>query len=333
MATANRFAKLVGIGSYVPDRIMTNDDISKIVDTSDEWIVERTGIRERHIAADSQATSDLCVVAAQRALENAKLRPEDIDLILTGTVTPDMLFPSTSVLVQSKLGVRDIPCFDYNSACSGTQYGIEIAHSLLTGSDRYENILVVCGDKMSSVIDWQDRSTCVLLGDGAGALVLSATENERENFIIDMLLGSNGMLWNLLTLPAGGSLEPATEETVKARKHFLRMSGRDVFREAVKVMESCSLEILRRNGMSLDDVDFIVPHQANLRIIRALQERLGVGDEKVCVTVDRYGNTSGSSCILAMDSLVKSGKIVRGSKILSVAFGAGLTWGTSLLRF
>jgi 3-oxoacyl-[acyl-carrier-protein] synthase-3 len=328
-----KFAKISGIGAYVPDRVVTNDDLSKIVDTSDEWIVSRTGIRERRIAADWQATSDLCAAAAQRALENAAIGAGEIDVVIVGTITPDMPFPSASVLVQSKLGMGEIPCFDYNSACSGTQYGLEIAHSLVVGSNRYENALLICGDKMSSVIDWQDRSICVLLGDGAGAIVLSATENAGEDCIIDITLGANGSMWNLLHMPGGGSRCPATEESVRDRKHFMKMSGRETFRESVRIMESCALEILRKNNMSLDDIDFVVPHQANLRIISALQERLGVGDDKICVTVDRYGNTSGSSCIIAMDSLVKSGKITRGSKILSVAFGAGLTWGASLLRF
>ncbi|MDR1595896.1 MAG: ketoacyl-ACP synthase III [Puniceicoccales bacterium] len=330
---SGRFVKISGIGSYVPERILTNNELEKMVDTSDEWIQTRTGIKERRIAADNQATSDLCVLAAQRAMESAKISRNDIDLILVGTITSDMPFPSTAVIVQSKLGLSNIPCFDYNVACSGTQYGIELASSLLTGSRKYRNILLICGDKMSSVVDWQDRATCVLLGDGAGAMVLSVTENGEENSIVDVLLGANGGLWELLFLAAGGSKEPASFKTVENRKHFLRMSGRDVFREAVLVMQSCAQEILSRNNMTIEEIDFVVPHQANLRIITALQERLGVFDEKICITVDKYGNTSASSCLIAMDTFVKSGKIRRGSKILSMGFGAGLTWGAAILKF
>jgi 3-oxoacyl-[acyl-carrier-protein] synthase-3 len=328
-----KFAKILGVGAYLPDRILTNDDLGKIVDTSDEWIRTRTGIRERRMAAPNQSTSDLCASAARKAIENAGMGIDSIDLILLGTITPDMLFPATSALVQDKLGMRNTPCLDFNAACCGTQYGIELANSLLVGSGRYETILLICGDKMSSVIDWQDRTTCVLLGDGAGAMVLSTTENGDENSIIDVTLGANGSLAELLTQPAGGSREPASEETVRNRRHFFRMKGRDVFREAVKSMVSCSQEILRRNSMAMGDIDFVVPHQANLRIIESLQERLGIPPEKICVTIDKFGNTSGSSCLIAMDSLAREGKIRRGSKILSVAFGAGLTWGSAILKF
>jgi 3-oxoacyl-[acyl-carrier-protein] synthase-3 len=328
-----KFAKILGIGSYVPEKILTNDDLSKMVDTSDEWILSRTGIRERRIAASDQATSDLCVIAARRAIENAGIDPEKIDLILVGTITSDLRFPSAAVFIQNKLGLKNIPCFDYNVACSGTQYGIGLASSLLTGVGRYENILLICGDKMTSVVDWQDRTTCVLLGDGAGAIVFSSVDSEEENSVIDVLLGANGGLWDLLMIPAGGSLEPTSEETLKNRSHFFKMKGKDVFREAIKVMGACSQEILRRNDMTVHDVDFVVPHQANRRIIEALQEKLEIPDEKICVTVDKYGNTSESSCIIAMDSLMQAGKMAKGSKILSVGFGAGLTWGAAILKF
>ncbi|MDR1402022.1 MAG: ketoacyl-ACP synthase III [Puniceicoccales bacterium] len=333
MKKNEKFAKISGLGSYVPDKVLTNNDLSKIVDTTDEWILSRTGIRERRIASDDQATSDLCVIAARRALENAKISPENIDLILVGTITSDMKFPSAAVFVQNKLGLQNIPCFDYNVACSGTQYGIELASALLTGTGRYENILLICGDKMTSVIDWQDRTTCVLLGDGAGAIVFSATNREEENSVIDVLLGANGDFRELLMVPGGGSLEPTSAETLRNGRHFFKMMGKDVFREAVKVMCACSQEILQRNNMTIDDVDFVVPHQANRRIIEALQERLGIPDEKICITLDRYGNTSESSCIIAMDSLLQAGKIGKGSRILSTGFGAGLTWGAAILEF
>jgi 3-oxoacyl-[acyl-carrier-protein] synthase-3 len=328
-----KFAKISGIGSYAPENVVTNGDLSKIVDTSDEWIQTRTGIRERRIAGPDQATSDLCVAAARMALADAGVGADVVDLILVGTITPDTPFPAAAVLVQNKLGLCNVPCFDFNTACSGMQYGVELANSLLTGSGRYKNILMVCGDKMTSVVDWQDRSVCVLMGDGAGAILFSATDDERENFLIDVALGANGALSQLLTVPAGGSREPASEETVRAGKHFFKMDGREVFKESVKIMGDCASEILRRNEMTVDDIDFVVPHQANLRIINALQERLKISDEKICITVDRYGNTSASSCLLAMDTWKKDGKIVHGSKILSVAFGAGLTWGASILKF
>ncbi|MDR2779272.1 MAG: ketoacyl-ACP synthase III [Puniceicoccales bacterium] len=332
MKNRKLFTKILGIGAYVPEKIVTNDDLCKIVDTTDEWIQTRTGIRERRIAAADQTTSDLCVCAARRAIENAKIAADDIDLILTGTITSDVAFPATSVFIQRKLGLKDIPCFDYNVACSGLQYGIEIARSLI-GLQSYKNILLVCGDKLSAVTDWQDRSTCILFGDGAGAIVLSATENEEENSIIDVLLGADGEHSEILILPAGGSREPTSRESVNERKHFLKMSGRDVFREAVKLMGNCAQEILEKNGMSANDIDFVVTHQANWRIIDAIRERLGVPSEKVCVTIDKYGNTSASSCIIAIDSLIKGNKIMKGSKILTVSFGAGLTWGAAILKF
>ncbi|MDR1232967.1 MAG: ketoacyl-ACP synthase III [Puniceicoccales bacterium] len=332
MKNSKQFAKILGVGSYVPEKIVTNDDLSKIVDTTDEWIRARTGIRERRIAASDQTTSDLCVCAARKAMENAKIGADDIDLILTGTITSDVIFPSASVFVQTKLGLKNIPCFDYNVACSGLQYGIEIARSLI-GSQRYKNILLICGDKLSAITDWQDRSTCVLFGDGAGAIVLSATENEEENSIIDVLLGANGEHSELIILPAGGSREPASEKTVSERKHFMKMAGRDLFREAVKIMGNCAQEILGRNNMSTNDIDFLITHQANLRIIDAVRERLDISPEKVCVTIDKYGNTSASSCIIALDNLIRNGKIVRESKVLTVGFGAGLTWGAAILKF
>lgn len=325
--------KILGLGSYVPENVVTNDDLSKFVDTSDEWIRTRTGIRERRIASPDQATSDLCIEAARRALESAGVGAGDIDVVLTGTITPDTIFPSVAVRVQDKLGLRHVPCFDFNTACSGVQYGVELVNSLLTSSGRYKNALLICGDKMTSVVDWKDRSVCVLMGDGAGAMVFSATDREDENSVVDVMLGANGEFFNLLIVPAGGSREPANEETVRGGRHFFKMDGREVFRESVRIMGNCATEILKRNGMTPDDVDFVVPHQANLRIINALQERLEIPDEKICITVDRYGNTSASSCLIAMDTLVKEGKIRNGTKILSVAFGAGLTWGASILKF
>ncbi len=326
------FVKLSGVGIYIPERVLTNDDLSKIVDTSDEWIMARTGIKKRHIAAEDEATSDLCYQAALRALEDAKMSPEDIDAIVIGTVTPDMIFPSTAAIVQNKLGIKGCPCFDYESACAGSQYGTQLARTLLLSNVGYKNVLVICGDKLTSLTDWTDRTTCVLFGDAAGAMIFSATDDEQQNSVIDVLLGADGRLADLLRVPAGGSLEPATLDTVNDKKHFVKMAGRDVFREAVLTMTKSVEEILRRNGLSINDVDYFVPHQANLRIIEAVGERIGISSDKVCVTVDQYGNTAASSCIIALKTLIESGKLKEKSTILTVSFGAGLTWGTSLLR-
>ena len=317
--------KIAGFGSYVPEKVLTNDDLSKIVDTSDEWIRTRTGIGERHIADSTQFTSDLCTLAAQAAMRDAGV--DSVDLILIGTVTPDMSFPSTAAIVQRKLGLKNIPCFDFESACAGFQYGTELATMLCS---KYDRVLLICGDKMSAITDWQDRSTCVLFGDGAGAVVFS--RDDEKSSIVDVLLGSNGNFSHLLEMPAGGSACPASAETIQQRKHFVKMAGREVFREAVLCMTSSCQEILKRNGLTIDDIDFVVPHQANIRIIEAIRERLNIPQEKVQLTVHKYGNTSASSCIIALDDLRKSGKLQKNMKILTVSFGAGLTWGASILQ-
>jgi 3-oxoacyl-[acyl-carrier-protein] synthase-3 len=328
-----KFVKIAGVGSYVPEKILTNADLSAMVDTSDEWIVTRTGIRERRIAGEGEATSDLCVAAARRALQAANMDVGDIDLLMVGTMTADFPLPAAATVVQSKLAIGNIPCFDFFTACSGLQYGLAIAQSMILGPGNYDNVLLICGDKLSVVTDWQDRSTCVLFGDGAGAVVLSATDRQEENSIVDILLGAKGECAELVYIPGGGSKEPASEETVRDRKHFMKMVGRELFREAVAAMGNCVQEILRRNGMTMDDIDFVVPHQSNLRIMEAVGERFQIPLEKICVTIDRYGNTSASSCIIALNSLIEAGKILRGTKILSVAFGGGLTWGASILKF
>lgn len=323
--------KIKGIGSYVPEKILTNDDLSKIVDTTDEWIVTRTGMRERHIADEHETTSDMCYHAALKAIEDAKIYKSEIDIIIVGTVTPDMMFPSTAALVQAKLGIKNVPCFDYEAGCSGFQYGMEIAHSMLK-TGRYKKALFICGDKLSCITDWEDRSTCVLFGDGAGALVLSA-ETEGNDTLVDSLIGADGEYGNILYLPAGGSAAPASEETVKNRQHYIHMAGKEVFKIAVRGMCDCSTTILERNNLSIDDIACIIPHQANMRIIEALADKLGVSLEKCIVTLDKYGNTSAASIPIALDYAYRHGKIKQGDLILSVSFGAGLTWGASLLRF
>ena len=323
--------KIKGIGAYVPEKILTNADLCKMVDTTDEWIVTRTGMRERHIAAENETTSDMCYHAALQAIEDAKIYKSEIDIIIVGTVTPDMIFPSTAALVQAKLGIKNVPCFDYEAGCSGFQYGLEIAHSMLK-TGRYKKALFICGDKLSCITDWEDRSTCVLFGDGAGALVLSA-EADGSDTLVDSLIGADGEYGNILYVPAGGSAAPASEETVKNRQHYIRMAGKEVFKIAVRGMCDCSTVILERNNISINDIACIVPHQANMRIIEALADKLGLPLEKFTITLDKYGNTSAASSPIALNEAYKSGRIKSGDLILSVSFGAGLTWGASLLRF
>lgn len=325
------FCKLSGVGTYVPEKILTNFDLCAIVDTSDEWIVSRTGIQKRHIASSEQATSDLCVEAAKKALQKANLSPDDIDVIILGTITPDMSFPSTAAFVQAKLGIAHCPVFDFSSACSGFQYGTEIAQQMIT-SGKYRHALLICGDKVSSVIDWKDRSTCVLFGDGAGAAIFSATEDPEENSVIDVIIGANGNLAELLCRPLGGSKTPLDHSNVGSPLSYIQMQGRDIFKEAVKTMAHVSETILEKNHMTIEDIDYVIPHQANRRIIDAIAERLKLPNEKLVITVDRFGNTSASSCLLALDDLLHTVHTQHPLKILTVSFGAGLTWGASLLK-
>lgn len=326
-----KLVKIKGIGAYLPEKILTNDDLSKTVDTSDDWIFTRTGMRERHIAADNEVTSDLCSKAALRAIINAKINKNDIDLIVVGTMTPDTIFPSTATVVQSKLGLKNIPCFDFCAACSGFQYGLEIVDSMLK-SGRYRNALLICGDKMSSIVDWQDRTTCVLFGDGAGAIILS-TDDAKENFLVDSLIGADGTFGNILCMPAGGSSMPASEETVVNRQHFLKMNGKEVFKLAVRGMCECATTILERNSLSANDISCVVPHQANIRIIEAIAERLGLNLDKFVITLDKCGNTSAASLPITLHKAYTNSIISNGDMILSLSFGAGLTWGASLLRW
>lgn len=319
-----------GIGTYVPEHILTNNDLSKMVETSDEWIVSRSGIRERRIADSNEVTSDLCFKAAQAAIKDAGIDKNDINLILLGTVSPDMLTPSTAVIVQHKLGLHNIPCFDFGSACSGLQYGLEIARSMMTNS-KYKNILLICGDKLSSIVDWEDRSTCVLFGDGAGALILSRDDSYAQG-IIDVLVQSDGEYSEILNVPAGGSREPASEGTVRAHKHCLKMEGREVFKLAVQKMGEVISEILSRNNLSINEIDHVVTHQANIRIIDAIADKLNIPPNKMRITVDKFGNTSASSVFLAIDTFKKDGIISKGDIILTAGFGAGLTWGSAIIR-
>ena len=321
-----------GTGKYVPERIVTNDDLSKIVDTSDEWIFGRSSIKRRRIAADGETTSDMALKASKAAIESAGLTPHDIDLVIVTTVNPDMLFPSTACILQAKLGIRNnIPCFDLEAACSGFVYGMEVATSMMA-SGRYKNALVVSSEKMSSMLDWKDRSTCVLFGDGSGAVVLAASGEENAG-ILGNVLGADGSDTAMLCMPAGGSAMPPSERTVREGLHYLKMDGREVFKHAVRIMQEKALEVLDLCGVSAEDVALLIPHQANTRIIETVARRLKIPSEKVYVNIENYGNTSSASIPIALDEVVRGGKVRKGDLVLLVAFGAGLTWGATLVRF
>ncbi len=321
-----------GTGSYVPEKVLTNNDLSEFLDTSDEWIFERSGIRRRHIAADGEAASDMALHASRNALEMAGIDASQIDLVVVTTVNPDMAFPSTACLLQAKLGIRNnIPCFDLSAACSGFVYGVEVATRMMQ-SGMYKNALVVSSEKMSSIVDWQDRSTCVLFGDGAGAVVLCASDAENIG-IVGTVLGADGSDTAMLCMPAGGSLLPTSAETVEKRLHFVRMDGREVFKHAVKIMQEKALEVLDRCGVSSEQVSLLIPHQANTRIIQSVAKRLNIPSEKVYVNIENYANTSSASIPIALDEAMRGGRIKRGDYVLFVSFGAGLTWGATLVLF
>ncbi len=310
--------------------MLTNADLEKMVETSDEWITTRTGIRERRIAAEGEATSDLAVEAARRAMESAGVTAAEIDLIIVATITPDMMFPSTACLVQHKLGAVRAAAFDIEAACSGFVYALDIA-SHFVQSHTYDTVLVIGAEKMSSVVDWTDRNTCVLFGDGAGAAVLQ--NRPQAHGLLTTCLGSDGGKAGLLELPGGGSACPSTADSVSRRMHYLRMDGKETFKNAVNAMVSAANEAMERCGLTIDQIRCVIPHQANQRILTAVGERLGAGPDQVFVNVDRYGNTSAASVGIALDEAVRSGRIRRGDLVLLVVFGAGLTWGAAVIEW
>ncbi len=319
-----------GLGSCVPDNVVTNDDLSKIVDTSDEWIKTRTGIRQRRIADKNTATSDLCTEAAKRAIKDAKIDSKDIDLILIATVTPDMAFPSTACIVQKNIGADNAAAFDISVGCSGFLYGLAIGSNFIaTGA--YKTVLVIGSEVLSKILDWEDRSTCVLFGDGAGACILQRCENGSG--ILSYDLGADGASGHFLTQPAGGSRMPASHETIDERLHYVHMDGGEVFKFAVRAMERASLEALKKANMNLEDIDFLVPHQANIRIINSAAKRLKVPKERVYVNLDKYGNVSSASIPMALDEAYHKDLIKKDDVVLLVAFGAGLTWASVLLKW
>ena len=325
-----RSVSIIGTGSYLPRRVLTNADLAKVMDTTDEWITTRTGIKERHIAAADQATSDLAAEAARRALRQAGLVAEDLDMIIVATVTPDMFFPSTACFVQKAIGASKAVCFDIEAACSGFLFALETARQYV-GSGAITTALVIGADKLSAITDWQDRSTCVLFGDGAGAAIIRSRPGVRG--IIATAMASDGNLGHLLSMPGGGSRNPATAQTVQDRLHFLKMAGKEVFKYAVGSMLSASKEALKKANMTINDVDCIIPHQANMRIIRAIGERLGTAMEKYYINLERTGNMSAASIPTALDEAARAGFVKHGAIVLMMAFGGGFTSGATLLEW
>jgi 3-oxoacyl-[acyl-carrier-protein] synthase-3 len=330
IGTSNgRPTSITGLGCYVPSRVVTNDELARMVDTSDEWIIERTGIRERRVAAPEEALSDLCLPAARQALEQAGVRAADLDLIIVATVTPDMAFPSTGAIIADVLGARDAAAYDLSAGCTGFMYALAQAHGMLSAG-LSSCALVIGGDVLSRILNWHDRSTCVLFGDGAGAVVLEQVQDEG---FVGFELGADGSGGVHLNLPAGGSRLPPTSETVAAEQHFVSMNGREVFKFATRVLVSSAEKLLDECETSMDEVDVYVPHQANVRIIDHAAKKLGVPEDRVVVNVDRYGNTSSGSIPLALADAVADGRLREGKLVLMTGMGAGLTWGSALMRW
>ncbi len=317
-------------GAYVPEKVLTNADLEKMVDTSDEWITTRTGINTRRIAFDSEATSDLAYKAAKVALDKAKMKPEEIELIIVGTITPDMFFPSTGCIVQDKLGAKNAVAMDVNAACSGYIYSLMVGSKfIVTGS--YKNALIIGAEKLSCITDWDDRNTCVLFGDGAGACVLVPSSGECKFLAFD--LGSDGSYGDLLYLPGGGSRNPATKETVEGKLHYIKMNGNPLFKIAVNKMKDTFKRSMKIAGLQPEDITLVITHQANLRIIEALRGFLKLPKEKVFVNIDKYGNTSSASIGIALHEAFEQNIIKRGDIIGLAAFGGGLTWGSAIIQF
>jgi 3-oxoacyl-[acyl-carrier-protein] synthase-3 len=324
-------AVVAGTGSHLPERVLTNADLEKMVDTSDQWITERTGMKERRIAAPGEAASDIAVVACEKALAEAKVKPEDLDLIIVGTVTGDMLFPSTSCILQQKLGAPRAAAFDVSAGCTGFIYSLSIARQFIT-TGAYRTVLVVGVEMLSKITDWTDRSTCVLFGDGAGAAVLKAG-TEPDKGIIATYLAADGGGGKHLYMPAGGSRLPASVETVQQRLHTCKMNGNAIFKVAVRSMADAVGHLLRQADLKLEDIKLLIPHQANLRIIEATTRLLKFPSERVFVNIQKYGNTSSATTIVALDEARRAGRVHPGDVVMMVAFGAGLTWGGVVIRF
>ena len=324
-------AKISALGTYVPPRLLTNADLERMVDTSNEWIMARVGIRERHVVDKGVATSDLAVEASRRALAQAGLSPTDIEAIIVGTVTPDMFFPSTACVVQNKLGAKGAWGFDLSAACSAFLYSLHVGSQFI-GTGAHQRVLAIGSDVMSSIIDYTDRATCVIFGDGAGAAILEPSEDDSVG-LIDSIHEVDGSGGQFLYMPGGGSLHPASKETIGQRMHYVHQDGQQVFKFAVRKQTELCLKLLERNGLSGSDVDVFIPHQANLRIINATAERLGLRPESVIVNIDRYGNTTAGTIPLAMNTAIEEGKLKKGNLVLLASVGAGFTIGATLLRW
>jgi 3-oxoacyl-[acyl-carrier-protein] synthase-3 len=325
-----RTCSITAVGSYVPERVLTNAELEKIVDTTDEWITTRTGIKQRRMAADAEFTSDMGARAAERAMKKAGITADQIDLIIVATITPDMLFPATACLVQNKIGARRAAAFDIEAACSGFIYALEIGQQFIM-SRTYETVLVIGAERLSSIVNWKDRNTCVLFGDGAGAAILQHRPDAHG--LLTACMGADGDKAMLLCMPGGGSRIPATTDSVEAGLHHLQMDGKETFKNAVTAMCTAAQEALRRCELDMSRIKLVIPHQANRRIIDAVAERLGARPEQVFVNLDRFGNTSAASVAIALDEAVAQGRLQRGDLALLVVFGAGLTWAAAVIEW
>lgn len=323
-------AKVIATGRAVPPKILTNADLEKMVDTSDQWIVERTGMKARRIADDGVDTSDLAAEAAMKALNKANVPPEAVDLIIVATITADVGFPSTACYLQQKINAKNAAAFDISAACAGFLYGLNIADSLIR-TKAYKNVLLIGAEVLSRITDYTDRNTCVLFGDGAGAVLLQPSDDKTG--VIDTYWKSNGELSELLSMPGGGTRHPATHQTVDEKYHFIKMAGREVFKYAVTAMSDAAIHILEQTGLSGDDIDLLIPHQANHRIIKATADRAKIPMDKVYVNIEKYGNTSAASIPLALDEAIENGTLKAGHRCLMVAFGGGFTWGSAVIQF
>lgn len=322
-------AGILGLGLYLPEKRLTNSDIEKMVDTSDQWIITRTGIKERRIAPPEVASSDMGLEASKAAIKDAGLKVKDIDLIITATISPDMIFPATACIIQDKIGAKNAAAFDINAACSGFVVGMIIAQQFVN-TGVYNNVLVIGTEKLTSMIDWKDRSTCVLFGDGAGACVVGKT---KDRIILSNFMGADGSGGDFLKIPAGGSRQPTTEETVKNRLHFLKMEGNEVFKIAVRMMAEAANKAVKKAGLACDGIDLLIPHQANIRILTAVAKRMGLPSEKIFMNIEKYGNMSAASTAVALAEASQEKRVKKGDNVVLVAFGGGLTYGAVVIKW
>jgi 3-oxoacyl-[acyl-carrier-protein] synthase-3 len=330
-AKPQRTVSIIGTGSYVPEKILTNEDLSKIVDTDDEWITTRTGIKERRIAADDEYTSDMGAKAALAAMKQAGITGDEIDLILVATATPDMVFPATACFVQTKIGAKRAACLDISAACAGFLFAVEIAQQFIT-CHTYDTVLVIGAEKLTTITDWTERNTCVLFGDGAGAAILRHRDSGSHG-LISTHIASDGKFADILWMPGGGSRHPITRDNVDNHLQTIKMSGKEVYKQAVIAMVDAAKKALEKAGLTIDDIACVIPHQANVRIIEAIADRLKIPVEKVFVNLDRYGNTSAAAVAIALDEANRSGRIKAGDYVLMVVFGGGLTWAGSVIEW